>query len=373
MTRGEWNMRMMNWWMIGCALVACVFLGCTNENDDSITSTGNEPQPDSSEIVILEAAYAGPPIIPFGSTGDLWMSTWGDDDKLYMTWGDGGGPGQDPTNPMFQTDAGVAALEGSVPYFTNTASAFECIRSIHIPDGIAWEGQDDKPSSILCIDGRLYLAGRTPAGDNPVYGYIAYSDDYGLNWTEVADSPWTLEVNSVFRILMMINMGKNYELNSDGYVYAIGIGNPCWWSSGEAFLCRVGKYLILDYSSFEYLSEIDSNENPVWSSIQSDAIPLDGLDVHQLGAAVYHPGSRHFILLTDHKLYVAPNPWGPWQTIRIVDNEYKASWDGGYMPGIISKDMGLDYFYFTLAGQDTVITYNCHLGKIELQLAQVLP
>jgi len=355
--------------------VATLLWGCAKEEPKAPTGPGPDPEPDTTEVIIVSACFAGPPIIPFESDGDIWLSTWGDDDLLYITWGDGGGPGQQFDDPIFGTDAGVAALEGIVPEFTNANSPFECVRSIHVPDGIGWSsdpGTNDKPSSILCLDGRLYFAGHTPLGA-PDYGYIAYSDDYGLSWTEVPNSPWTAASDSPFRILMLINMGRNYELNEDGYVYGLGIGHEWYWPSGEVALCRVPKAQVAEYDAYEYYAGADSIQEPIWSDDQAEAAILPDLVVHQLSSAIFHEGARRYILLTNMVLYTASRPWGPWEPVRLEDTIYNDLWAGGYMPGIIAKDAGPDYFYFTLAGQDSVIGYFCHMGKIQLQLAEVIP
>ncbi len=357
--------------LCGAAVLALLW-GCAK--DEPSSPTGSEPEPilDTTEVIIVSAQYAGPPIIPFPSSGDIWMSTWGDDDLLYITWGDGAGPGQQIENPLFGTDAGVAALEGAVPEFTNISSPFECIRSIHVPDGIPWGSNDDKPSSLLCCGGRLYFAGHSPLGD-PNYGYIAYSDDHGLTWTEVPNSPWTKDANSVFRILMLINMGKNYGLNTDGYVYGLGIGTEWGWYEDTVYLCRVSTTSIENYDSYEYYVSQDSSGAPIWSAFESDAGPLAGLHTYTLGSAVYHEGSKHYLFLGGGGFYAAPQPWGPWQDFRFLETEYNSSWQGGYMPGLISKDAGEKCLYFTLAGQDSVISYNCHIGKIQLELAEIIP
>ena len=134
-----------------------------------------------------------------------------------------------------------------------------------MPDGGTGWGDtltgDDKPSSVLFYNGRLYFAGHTPLGD-PDYGYIAYSDDYGLHWIEVPNSPWTRANNSVYRIIMFINMGKNYELNTDGYVYALGIGTEWGWAEQTVFLCRVPRDSIVSYAAYEYWTQNGTNGEP---------------------------------------------------------------------------------------------------------------
>ncbi len=338
-----------------------------------------EPAEENVSIMIASARLASPPIIPFPSIGDLWLNTWADDDNIYITWGDGCGPGQvygDPYVEEFGTDAGVAVLKGPVPDFTNCTSPFDCIRSIHVPDGGTGWGDsltgDDKPSSILFYNGRLYFAGHTPLGD-PDYGYVAYSDDYGLHWTEVPNSPWTRANNSVYRIIMFINMGKNYELNTDGYVYALGIGTEWGWSAQTVFLCRVPRDSIINYAAYEYWTQNDADNTPIWTENEADAQPLEDIYAGTLGSAMYHAGAQHYLFFTvAGGLFAAPRPWGPWEAIEFLDSEYDTLWQGGYMPGIISKDAGPDYFYFTLAGQDQVIGYYCHIGKIELQLLEII-
>jgi hypothetical protein len=93
------------------------------------------------------------------------------------------------------TDAGVLALQGSLP-----AVSAPAVASIDVPSGDPFflqtdpasgfgiSGRNDKPSSLLYFDGRLYLAGHAPAG-TPVVGYLAYSSDGGTTWTEVPHSP----------------------------------------------------------------------------------------------------------------------------------------------------------------------------------------
>jgi len=182
--------------------------------------------------VIKSASVVTPPMCPIPSAGDLWMNTWADDDNIYTGWGDGLGPGRFGS----WTDCGVGVLRGTVPYFIMEENPEEYVRNRFVPDGGI--RRNDKPSSLLCVDDRLYFAGHSPLGD-PTYGYIAYSDDHGKTWTEIPGSPWTKEKGSVFRCLFFINMGKNYELNKDGYVYALGIGKEWDWQSGRVYLTKV--------------------------------------------------------------------------------------------------------------------------------------
>jgi hypothetical protein len=172
--------------------------------------------------VIASIAVDGSPMKPFHSEGDLWMSTWADDGRLYSGWGDGAGV----KAGTIWTDCGVAHLSGSLP---NLAAEEMCFTAPTAAPNV-----NDKPSSLLCINGRLIGAFHSPLG-NAWIGYLAYSDDHGASWTRVGfheegdlwpvgGSPWVRDTNSPFRCLFFINMGQDYSLNTDGFVYALGIG-----------------------------------------------------------------------------------------------------------------------------------------------------
>ncbi|MFH1784858.1 MAG: DUF4185 domain-containing protein [Candidatus Micrarchaeota archaeon] len=422
---------MKSFWFVLFALlfvVGCISQGVVPEqpasglNPPLIEPIQPIPEPNPSEQTsIISAQIVGDPVF-LQKFGDSWFSTWADDDKLYLSWGDGTGRGDcypeaynnleapfcdsscgTPESFLFcdifcstfacntcyapctLTDAGLVSLEGSVPYFTECQD--ECIVSLHIPTGTPLFDKNidpgtlrnDKPSSLLFYNKTLYWAGHSPAG-HPDFGYLAYSHDYGRTWTEVEKSPWTND--SVFRVLMFINMGRNYELNQDGYVYAFGIGSEEAWTKDTnlhgreeneeqtVYLTRVPKDSILDYGRYEYYVTIDENGNPIWSGNENDATPLEGLETIQTASAMYHEGTGKYLFLTASPgaLFEAPQPWGPWRKVAPLFNEGdNSAWKlGGYVPGIITKDAGPNYFYFTLAGGPS--RYQLHIGKIEMEL-----
>lgn len=312
------------------------------------------------------------PLTPFPSDGDLWFSTWADDNNLYSSWGDGKGPLSESSEAPW-VDMGIARLTGNCPrlkahvrYREDPAPPLE---------------KNDKPSSLLFLDNTLYGQFHSPLG-NARIGYLARSSDYGLTWEKIGffndgerndqNSPWTRDKNSPFRCMFFINMGKNYELNKDGYVYALGIGTEWHWMQLGVYLTRVEKQRIGDYKAYQYFSGLDANRNPLWSDKQEDAIPLDGLMTMGQGSAMYHEGTGRYLFLTDRELFDAPHPWGPWTFAGTWTNWFTrpgiTEWQGGYQPGIISKNAGDDYFWFTIAGQHLRprITYECNLGKMNL-------
>ena len=317
--------------------------------------------------VIASIAVEGEPLEPFPSEGDLWMNTWADDDALYSGWGDGKGVNLDHA----WTDCGIARFTGDLP----NLSAEEMLHSAPTPEPPV----NDKPSSLLYIDGRLYGHFHSPLGDAWL-GFLAWSDDKGKTWTrdgfyrewEMAPpdgSPWCRDRNSKFRCAFFINMGKNYDLNRDGYVYALGIGTEWNWLGG-AYLARVPRKRLLDYSAWRYFAGMQG-EKPRWSESQFDAVALPGVLTEDQASAMYHPQLKRYLLLTRYHLYDAPQPWGPWSYAGTWTDEHAPIlWQGGYQPGIVSKGTGPDWFWFTIAGQNQKpkITYNFHLCKLRMQL-----
>jgi len=382
---------------LGAALASCFLL----------------PEP-PAERPIESARIVGMPEF-HARFGDLWMTTWADDGNVYASWGDGLGrancyPTLDIRPPVPQvfgpscgdfdrctfdflfcnvfdcetqpyvpcqlTDAGLLQLRGFPPLFAGTLEQEHAIMSLGVPSGDPWfdptgttvVGRDDKPSSLLFVDGRLYWAGHSPSG-HPEFGYLAYSEDYGRTWTEVPGSPW--QASSRFRVLMFLNMGQAYELNEDGYVYALGMGREVDWVQQTIFLTRIPRTHIADYASYEYFAGRDAAGAPVWSSVESSAIPLDGLQSEMMASAIYHEGIDMYLFLTawPGALFAAPEPWGPWSKVADLfhhgDNPY---WmEGGYIPGLISKGAGSNTVYFTFAGG--VERYVLHVGLLEMELA----
>jgi len=169
--------------------------------------------------------------------------------------------------------------------------------------------------------------------------------------------------------MFFINYGNNFSLNQDGYAYALAIGKEWGWS-GRVYLTRVKEEKILDYSAYEYWMKFGGNEqNPVWTSKQYEAHPLEGLFAFQQFSAIYHEGTQRFIAMTNEYVFDAPNPWGPW---TVSGRWLKSGWLG-YQPGIISKDTGSRSFYFSIAGQPEQgdeLPYQLCVGQIQLSVKE---
>ena len=344
-----------------------------NQNPVYIEKAGESP----IDGPVIKSVYVEGNPLTVKSNGDLWLNTWADDDNIYSGWGDGYGFEKlSSFRGKGITDFGIARLSGRLPQlkgenvFADVYPHPSCA-----PDNVKCNTPfNDKPSSLLFIDGRLYAHIHAPYGD-PDVGYLAYSDDYGVSWTRLQkESPWTAEfanpkdrarTGSNFRCMFFINMGRNYGLNKDGFVYAFGIGREWGWNEG-VYLARVRKDALLNYSAYEYFAGVQGSQ-PVWSRRESDAQKISGVNSPAQFSSMYHHGINRYLILTEENLYEAPNPWGPW---TLAGRWVRPGW-AGYQPGIISKDAGVDYFWFTIAGQPSIgndINYSLSLGKMVLEL-----
>lgn len=347
-------------------------------------------------------------LVSFPLFGDLWHSTLGNDGKLYLVFGDGTGEGTciphvegethtKDGNQCYDTEgillekqfcrvydcnacikelcqytsAGVVVMTGNPP---NLVQSGEVTKHVPYGDARVFENHD-KISSLLFVNERLYAHMHYPP-TKVTNGYLAYSDDNGRTWEIVPNSPWS--VSSNFKTSMFVQLH-----DKDDYVYSMGVQNELNWeplpTAQQVYLNRIKENLLPDYSSFEYFSGLNENENPTWSKNESDAVPLDGLQSIIIGSVMYHEGLDRYLFLTgwdsvhlmsftvtgqdflEAGLYEAENPWGEWNKV--------ATFPIGEISSMIPKGVGQDHFYFTGAGfGDSGATYNLNIGKMQLQL-----
>jgi len=306
-----------------------------------------------------------PPFSPFISEGDMWFSTWDDRDDVFVSWGDGYGPvsnaGSNKLYPLpNMTHNGLALLHGKFPNVT-----FEVInRNLPFAGNDRPKVREDKynskTSSLLFLEGRLYVAIHHPLV-RPNYGFIAYSDNYGKIF-QYPTSGDTLKKGSKFLCRIFLNMGQAYGLNKDSYVYLYGMEREIE-SNGLVYLARVLKSNLksnpLNCKTWQYFAGFDSMMQPKWEASENDAKSLSGVISHNIFSAIYHPGFRDYFILTaeisNGSLYRSRQPWGPWTYMGKwfdVQKNLNADWYGSYMPGMITKNLRENGFYFVSGGSE---------------------
>lgn len=398
---------MKKYWIFPFLLL--IFAACGGEEAPAL------PPEEGCPYCLIQTAEIVGDYVSIPYVGDIWTTTWAADGNVYAAFGDATGmtkclptllldepdefdteytevsPGlytvPDQNNeycevfgcaeplPLCQyTPAGLLSLTGDPPNFELCDGRDQCVVSRHIPYGnYDVFANSDKPSSILAVNERIYMPMHYPPGDVEV-GTIAYSDDNGRSWAQIPNSPW--HNDSPFQVLMFFNMGQNYSLNRDGYVYGLGIVDelPNDSRRQQVYLARVplpdgsGDDPVLDYAAYEYFTGLDESGAPLWSGEMGTAVPLDGLETIAQGAAFYHEGAGQYLFLSGFRekdgtgaLFAAPEPWGPWYKVNDLP--------AGYIAGVIAKGATADSFYFTAAGGGPV-TYNLNVGQIRLRMAE---
>ena len=249
------------------------------------------------------------------------------------------------------------------------------------PDMLIWDWMDtsgDKsawyPGGVISVDGCIYAYLST--FDRPLNIHtpgswtnypsnwkgvtfnttkVIYSPDNGRTWhNQDGSTPVVLERqpeksaknmlffrhrNGVFTGPIFLQMGKDYQDNRDGYVYAYsanGTVDSGGWTTpvvelgalNELVMFRVPKTKILDASAYEYLAGLQPDGSAIWvKDIEARAVvhtfpkswgassfaynkPL-GLYMMAGGGGGSGPmGKGSYIAF-----WVAPNPWGPWKQI----------------------------------------------------------
>jgi hypothetical protein len=313
------------------------------------------PYPPSRLITGVQWDFSDITTLRKARGSDIWPLTWGPDDALYTAWGDGGGFDGD-SNSVGRVSLGFARLTGdplaSDPQSFEGQNLWGDARDGYALSAATFGG---KVGSLICVNGILYGLGGlwtsansvdpvATSGAGPLQKLI-WSSDLGRSW-QIA--PW----NRRFGFEQFLNFGRNNALALDDNVYVYYLHDD---DARNVFLKRVasGK-LTADPATgtYQYLSGVDAANQPLWSALESDAVPVfhdvnnvDGWD------AVYDAGIGRFLVSAGHDasgrdedasagqvgLFEAPQPWGPWRTVGYYDN-----W-GNLGPSSVGDYLGLSF------------------------------
>jgi hypothetical protein len=184
---------------------------------------------------------------------------------------------------------------------------------------------------------------------------LIYSPDNGETWynqdgsTPVHWEDWderskdTMvffnEPGESFGVHSILQMGKDYELNTDGYVYVYSPNGNEEGTMNQLVMCRMPKDKILDRSSYEFFTGLNDDGSASWSPDIEDrgvvyTFPTGWVNkrVHPYAwqpNVTYNPGLGMYIMgnwatgLSETGewfgkpsylgLYQSPTPWGPWE------------------------------------------------------------
>lgn len=299
-----------------------------------------------------------------GGCGDNWHMSWGADDRQYVSVCDGLGWFKEPQgtyNSRLWTITGGA----DAPTFGEMSD---------YPDLISGPTVEEKNRyynfGTLALDGRIYQFLSTPnhpfcRSDGSVWpdarfvgAKLIYSPDHGRTWcnqdgsTPVAWERWQdrsrqnmvffEEPQDSFCLLSVLQMGRNYEENRDGYVYVYSPNGSIEGTMNQLVMFRVPKDRVQDRRAYEYFAGRTCTGAAEWTKgVDARAVVLtfpSGWVNHTLHPWAWVPSVTYNAPLGLYMMaswgngcapdgswfakpsylgvWVAEHPWGPWNQIH---------------------------------------------------------
>jgi hypothetical protein len=350
------------------------------------------------------------------SEGDNWHMTWAEDDRQYVSLCDGSGfPGM----PRKSYNSRAYAIAGDPPGMT-----FAYLPGY--PDLINTPGTRNISRyynfGILAIDGKLFQFLSTP--NHPFHEpeprfvgvKLIHSPDNGMTWhnqdgsTPVRWEPWEErsrenmlflnEPGEAFSLLTVLQMGRNYRDNADGYVYLYAPNGNIEGSMNQLVLCRVPVDRILHRAEYEFYVTRRRDGGARWSrQIEERSVvhtfPSGWVNrfVHPYAwhpSVVYYAPCNLYLMANwgmgcDRDgtwfgkpsylgFWTAPAPWGPWTQVHEEEAWTPAGDPAAraYQPQIAPKWIAQDGRSFWLVWTDFQLVndkkpYYCfNLQKVEV-------
>ena len=156
------------------------------------------------------------------------------------------------------------------------------------------------------------------------------------------------ESGGAFSLLTVLQMGRNYEYNKDGYVYIYAPNGNKDGSMNKLVMLRVNKNKILNRAAYEYFVSLNLDGSAIWSSNITDrgivhSFPNGWVnwkigDPHGGHPYAWHPSVAYNKPLDIYMManwgmgvgsngdwfskpsylgfWTAPKPWGPWTQVH---------------------------------------------------------
>jgi len=293
-----------------------------------------------------------------GGNGDNWHMTWASDDKQYAGLCDGfGWPGM----PRAFYNSRLFSIIGAPPkvQFEYLPGYPELINRNENRELCRYYG-----FGILASGNNIYQFLSTP--NRPliepesrfVGAKLIYSPDLGRtwrnqdgsspvhweHWEEKSKTNMTFfeEDGDAFSLLTVLQMGKGYEQNRDGYVYVYAPNGSAEGKMNQLVLFRTPKDRILERGAYEFFAGRDADGSARWSSRIEDRAVVHTFPsgyVNRLPnpyawhpSIVYYTPMRTYLMVNwgmgcgaDGKwfakpsylgFWTAPEPWGPWTQVH---------------------------------------------------------
>lgn len=351
---------------IGAALLNPFQVGRAVENVTDPRTRGGKVTP-SPRARIKSLTRREDTIRRMDGSGDNWHMSWAHDDSQYVSLCDGAGfsdlPREFHNSRLLRISGGPLDAR-----FLDVAAYPSLSRPKQKPSATRYYN-----FGTLAIGGHVYQFLSTfnrslrvgefdiPDANDPMRFIgckLIYSPDNGRTWhnqdgsTPVVWEPWNArsrktmafydEDQDAFSLISILQMGKNYELNRDGYIYAYAPNGSTDGTMNELVMFRVPRAKLLDRHSYEYYAGqsgpgearwqrniddrravhtfprgwVNRSYHP-WSWMPSVTYnaPLDLYMMASWGTGS-SPSGHWFAKPSYLGFWVAPEPWGPWTQIH---------------------------------------------------------
>ncbi len=357
-------------------------------------------------------------VIRHPSNGDNWHMSWADDDRQYVSLCDGTGfPGQ----PDKHYNSRAYALIGDPPAltFADLPGYPELVND--------WKTRDCSRYynfGILALDGKIYQFLSTPNHpfNEPAPRFVGakliYSPDNGRTWhdqdgpTPVTWEPWEsrdrdnmcffYEPGDAFALITILQMGRNYRDNHDGYVYLCAPNGNTEGTMNQLVMCRVRNDQILSRGEYEFFTGLRKDGSAQWSRQIADrgvvhTFPSGWVNRH-VHPYAWHPSVVYYAPCDQYLManwgigtddtgnwftkpsylgfWTAPAPWGPWTQVH-EETAWTPAGDvnaRAYQPQIAPKWISPDGRSFWLVWTDYQLLnerrpyYAFNLQKVEVTI-----
>jgi hypothetical protein len=347
-------------------------------------------------------------VLRLGGMGDNFHMSWAADDRQYISVCDGAGWVQPPKDFF---NSRLWTLDGSPP-----APTFADVAGYPVlipPNGhtryynFATLALDDHIYQFLStfnVPGRL--DGSPPPDLRFVGAKLIYSPDNGRTWRNQDGSMpvrWEAwgersretmvfyeEGQEAFSLLSILQMGRNYSDNRDGYVYVYAPNGNTEGTMNELVMFRVPKSRILEREAYEFFSRrrggqatwsrnieergivhtfprgwVNKTEHPwAWMPSVTYNAPLGLYMMASWGMATAADG-KWFDRPSYLGLWVSPDPWGPWTQVH-EETAWRPANDGyarAFAPQIAPKWIAPDGKSFWLVWSDFQEDHQSSPGK----------
>jgi hypothetical protein len=332
-----------------------------------------------------------------GGSGDNWHTTWASDGRQYTGLCDGRGWDRLPGYCGKDYNTRIYAVSGDPPDFT-----FEHLEGF--PDLLSeWETPRSSRYygfGIIAIDQAIYQFLSTP--NRPFFqpeprfvgAKLIYSPDLGRTWRNQNGSPlewepWETrsrgnmaffrEEGDAFSLLTVLQMGRNYQHNTDGFAYVYAPNGNGVGTMNQLVMFRVPKGRILDRSAYEFFAGSGVSAATWTPNIAERAVvhtfPSGWVNT-RIHPYAWHPSIVYNAALGLYMMvnwgmgctadglwfgkpsylgfWTAQDPWGPWTQVH-EETRWTPAGDPkarAYQPQIVPKWIAPDGKSFWLAWTD---------------------